>query len=550
MPRKCIEEGCNKCPIYNYPDKTQRIYCREHSKPGMRVVGQQYCQNDNCEKYALYNFPGETKKLFCQTHAEIGMINVKRKPCKYLNCTVQPYYNYPGNKTGIYCNEHALKDMVNVVTKSCVLCDKIPSYNYPHLKKALYCKEHCKDGMINIRNNNCKECNKQASFGMPGTLTPLYCADHKKNDMINMRKKYCKYPGCTKTALFGKKNGQAIYCADHKDENMINKRNNICVHKNCNVTANYGIKKATHCVKHKTTQMKSIYSYKCTAKACGKSAAFNYVGKKPVFCSKHKKADMINVQVRRCIEKNCNVPAQFGYPGHYTDYCAAHRKEGTTRQPTKRCIITNCNDLAMYGKSTPLHCEKHKKKQELNMIERTCKGCGLLEILNNKQFCKYCDPRSWKNVRLAKQKAVEALFKAENLEFISTDKTINTQCGKERPDFLFEAASHYVVVEVDEDQHKSRACECEQTRMVNISQTLGMPTIFLRYNPDRYKVGNKIVDTSRNNRHKTLVKWLCHLLTLEPEELVEHGFLSVVHLYFDEYNPHQIVWETILDFEE
>ena len=114
---------------------------------------------------------------------------------------------------------------------------------------------------------------------------------------------------------------------------------------------------------------------------------------------------------------------------------------------------------------------------------------------------------------------------------------------------MFEAATHYVVVEVDEDEHKYRACECEQARMVNISQSLGMPTIFLRYNPDRYKVLGVPTDISKATRHKTLVNWLCKLLVLEPEELQEHGFLSVLHLFFSEYDSHNVQWETILDFE-
>ncbi|KAI9101298.1 hypothetical protein DFS34DRAFT_648176 [Phlyctochytrium arcticum] len=44
-----------------------------------------------------------------------------------------------------------------------------------------------------------------------------------------------------------------------------------------------------------------------------------------------------------------------------------------------------------------------------------------------------------------------------------------------------------LVVEVDEDQHSSSACECEPTRMVNISQSFGMATVFLGWNPGEYR---------------------------------------------------------------
>lgn len=54
----------------------------------------------------------------------------------------------------------------------------------------------------------------------------------------------------------------------------------------------------------------------------------------------------------------------------------------------------------------------------------------------------------------------------------------------------------FVVLEVDGHQQPSYACECEQLRMINLSQSLGLPKVFLRYNPDRYCP----VDASRPKR--------------------------------------------------
>ena len=85
--------------------------------------------------------------------------------------------------------------------------------------------------------------------------------------------------------------------------------------------------------------------------------------------------------------------------------------------------------------------------------------------------------------------------------------------------------------------------------MVNISQSLGMPCLFLRYNPDSYKINGVKQDTVKSTRHKKLLQWLKTLLELPFDQLQKHGFLSVIHLYFDEYNPRKILWETILDFE-
>jgi hypothetical protein len=47
--------------------------------------------------------------------------------------------------------------------------------------------------------------------------------------------------------------------------------------------------------------------------------------------------------------------------------------------------------------------------------------------------------------------------------------------ARERPDFLWDQGHLVVIVEVDEEQHLGRACECEQARMINVSQDLAAP---------------------------------------------------------------------------
>ena len=150
----------------------------------------------------------------------------------------------------------------------------------------------------------------------------------------------------------------------------------------------------------------------------------------------------------------------------------------------------------------------------------------------------HCDPEVEKRVRLAKQKEIKDVFDASGLRYISYDRVIdNGWLGKERPDFLFDAETHFVVVEVDEEQHRNAPCYCvgEQTRMVNISQILNgkteqpKPVVFIRYNPDSYKPGNSR-QVSNNNRKEKLKEWVTHFLRNKP--IV---FCSVIQLFFDGY---------------
>jgi len=55
-----------------------------------------------------------------------------------------------------------------------------------------------------------------------------------------------------------------------------------------------------------------------------------------------------------------------------------------------------------------------------------------------------------------------------------------------RPDFLHQTP-HGLITETDEDQHRCRFEPDEITRMLEITRVLGKPTLFIRFNPDRYK---------------------------------------------------------------
>jgi len=116
--------------------------------------------------------------------------------------------------------------------------------------------------------------------------------------------------------------------------------------------------------------------------------------------------------------------------------------------------------------------------------------------------------------------------------------------GKERPDVLWELADRIVILEVDEDQHLGRPCECEQTRMMNISQALGCQrTIWIRYNPDEFKGGESRKWTRAGKRHEVLKKWLEWAFEVDLYTL---STISVLHLFFDGFEEGSVRVETLL----
>ena len=271
--------------------------------------------------------------------------------------------------------------------------------------------------------------------------------------MINVIRKKCIKCGSEKRTFYNYEGKPAIYCFDCKEQGMINVISKLCI--KCNKTIpkfNYAGKPAKYYANCKELGMINVKRQKCIV--CHENiACYNYAGNPVRYCFDCKDSDMIDVTHKRCIECK-KVRVFYGLPGKQPTHCATHKLVGMICNPRKKCIIKNCKEMAIYGINKQLHCEKHKEDNELNLIERKCESCGLIGILDKHNKCETCNPRLYKRIRLARQQAVKAFLDANNYNYIIYDKIVNNECSKYRPDFLFDANTHYVIVEVDEDQHK------------------------------------------------------------------------------------------------
>jgi hypothetical protein len=74
------------------------------------------------------------------------------------------------------------------------------------------------------------------------------------------------------------------------------------------------------------------------------------------------------------------------------------------------------------------------------------------------------------------------------------DKQIQDGCSRKRPDLLLDLGYQVIVVEIDENQHESYDCSCENKRLMLLSQDIGhRPMVFIRFNPDDYLSGDEKV---------------------------------------------------------
>jgi len=67
------------------------------------------------------------------------------------------------------------------------------------------------------------------------------------------------------------------------------------------------------------------------------------------------------------------------------------------------------------------------------------------------------------------------------------DKIIEGGCSKRRPYIVLDMGSEVLIIEVDEFQHRSYDCICENKRVMQLFDDTGSrPIVLIRFNPDKY----------------------------------------------------------------
>ncbi len=182
-------------------------------------------------------------------------------------------------------------------------------------------------------------------------------------------------------------------------------------------------------------------------------------------------------------------------------------------------VIIGCNThgyftvIAAYHLNHKIGCKKC----------RLCPSCQLWDT--NGKLCSYCIPKS-SNKKYQKTKEYEVVrFLKDNLpdtDFIH-NKSVGRSCtdGHLFPDILFDCNWYFLIVEVDERKHSGASYSCDERRMFDVIAKLGMPCIFIRYNPDSKKSDKQILLDKVNE-----------YLTLTDKVWNDYGF-KVNYLFYD-----------------
>lgn len=103
------------------------------------------------------------------------------------------------------------------------------------------------------------------------------------------------------------------------------------------------------------------------------------------------------------------------------------------------------------------------------------------------------------------------------------------QCGRYRPDFVYELPVSVVLNEYDEHQHRDRALRCELVRMAEISLGYGgQPVHWVRFNPDSFRVNGVLMNYGEAVRDRIL-----YLQLKEAVECVDYEhFITITFVCY------------------
>ena len=320
------------------------------------------------------------------------------------------------------------------------------------------------------------------------------------------KKKYriCIDFECIKRQNFNYENEkQALYCGDCKLENMIDIKNKKCIFDNCNKKPNFNYineKTAIYCTTHKLKDMVDINHKKCID--CNiKIPSFNYENeKKRLYCGDCKLKDMIDIANKKCIFDNCNKRPNFNYINEESAiYCSTHKLENMIDIKTKKCIECNIKHPGFNyeNEKKALYCGDCKEENMINIKDKKCIKCNL--TLANRKYKNHCvrcfiqyfkDEPIVRNYKIKEKHMTDYIkeeFKGLDLKF---DKTLLCGCSKRRPDIFIDLFNYTIVIECDENQHKSKEYEEEEREWDIYDDLAKRPIVFIRFNPDGYKDEN------------------------------------------------------------
>lgn len=223
----------------------------------------------------------------------------------------------------------------------------------------------------------------------------------------------------------------------------------------------------------------------------------------------------------------CGKRASYAKQPNQFKWCFGCAPKDAVFTRNVQCAHEGCVKTAFMSvdPSTPRrYCSAHGKLAghfHVKIIKYKCVSCDLFQVRSSGGMCSFCTPDSARRRRTREYKVLAWVMDSKwSPLVVSSNRAVITrtdlgQCIRFRPDILLDCGSHFVVVEVDEDQHAGYDHVCESVRMKEIEMQLGLPTAFVRFNPDTVRTGKSTMRTPWVNRTKQLANTLERLTQMD-----------------------------------
>ena len=359
--------------------------------------------------------------------------------------------------------------------------------------------------------------------------------------------KLCNFENCRNRAYYALTYGNPDRCRQHKEDRKGQYKVCKCG-KALPVYNEPGETKPICCVKCKTDTMVDVIHKKCK---CGTRPNFNEPGETKGICCKDCKTDtMVDVINKKC---NCGkAQPSYNEPGETKGICCSNCKTDTMiNVVSKKC---KCDKIPVYnepGETKGICCINCKTETMVNVESNKCKAndISMCDTTGNKKYkgyCTYCfqhlfpkDPLTFQIRSKTKEIAVRD-FINENFDDFTHDKPLYTghcDCSlRRRLDHFIQINNTTLVVETDENQHKSYDKTDEKNRYDDLYMAYSGKWIYIRFNPDKYKSKN---GKNKNPELATRLRKLKKMIEQQMERIKNEENidpLEIHYMYYDNYD--------------
>ena len=208
---------------------------------------------------------------------------------------------------------------------------------------------------------------------------------------------------------------------------------------------------------------------------------------------------MVNVVSKTCIFEECETIPSFGVPdSKKASHCVRHKLEGMVDVCHKTCVSDGCSTIPAFGvpgSKKASHCTRHKLEGMVDVRSKTCvsEWCSTIPGKHYKGYCVRCfvhlfpDTRVSRDYKTRERTVVDFVVNEFPGVTWICDKRVSNGCSARRPDLLCDLGDQVLMVEIDENQHATYDCSCENKRLMELSRDVGHRSlVVIRFNPDEY----------------------------------------------------------------